>query len=59
MKEIQKKLGLGDIDICICPECGYKIEHKRGISCSDMRCPGCDVSLVSKDMPHGKGQRAK
>jgi len=30
---------------CVCKKCGYRTEHKRGIPCSTIKCPKCDVNL--------------
>lgn len=47
MKEIvEEARGLGPGGYCVCPKCGYKVEHKRGIPCSKIKCPKCNVSLV-------------
>jgi hypothetical protein len=26
---------------CICPKCGFKTEHERGLPCSSIKCPQC------------------
>ncbi len=31
---------------CVCPKCGSKVEHKRGIPCSQVRCPECSISMT-------------
>ena len=49
MKEtIKEAKGLGPGGYCICPKCEYKIKHERGIPCSTLRCPKCNVRLIRK-----------
>ena len=31
---------------CICPECGSRKKHERGIPCSQLRCSTCDSSMT-------------
>lgn len=37
----------GGPDKCVCPECGYEADKKRGIPCRAMVCPKCDTKLVA------------
>jgi len=30
---------------CICPKCGFKTEHERGLPCSSIKCPRCGVFM--------------
>ncbi|HNT36724.1 MAG TPA: dinitrogenase iron-molybdenum cofactor biosynthesis protein, partial [bacterium] len=30
---------------CICPACGYRAPHQRGVPCSRLRCPQCGAAL--------------
>lgn len=30
---------------CLCPKCGHKVEHQRGIPCSSLQCPNCKMNL--------------
>ncbi len=30
---------------CICPKCTYHILHKKGIPCSSLKCPECNINL--------------
>lgn len=30
---------------CVCPECGYKEPHTRGIACTQKKCPKCETPL--------------
>ena len=40
-----QKDGQGPGGYCVCPECDYKIKHKRGTPCSHLKCPSCQVDL--------------
>ncbi len=31
---------------CVCPKCGYKMEHQIGQHCLDIACPKCGTALV-------------
>jgi len=33
--------GFGPGDECICPNCGYKEPHQRGIPCNTKKCVKC------------------
>ena len=51
-------LGLGGTDTCVCPNCGYKTSHRRGVPCNKMSCPKCGTPMVGLGMPQtGKGQQ--
>ena len=30
---------------CICPQCGYSSTHRRGVPCTSLLCPTCQVPL--------------
>ena len=40
--------GMG-IRTCICPGCGYKVSHERGVPCRSILCPHCNTPLVPDD----------
>ena len=44
-KEGERGEGKGPSDYCVCPKCGYKTEHKRGIPCRTLTCPNCHIPL--------------
>jgi len=46
--EIKEAIGRGPGGYCVCPKCGYKIPHQRGVSCSTVQCPNCKISLERK-----------
>ncbi len=31
---------------CVCPACGFRVEHQRGQSCAQTKCPACGQSLI-------------
>ena len=36
----------GSAGTCVCPHCGEKVPHKRGIPCQQTPCPKCGQSMV-------------
>ncbi|MDD2646724.1 MAG: cation diffusion facilitator family transporter [Patescibacteria group bacterium] len=47
-KEIKEAKGGGPGGYCVCPKCGYKILHERGIPCLTFECPKCKINLIRK-----------
>ncbi|MGC8881163.1 MAG: cation diffusion facilitator family transporter [Minisyncoccia bacterium] len=43
--EVEEAAGRGPGGYCICPKCGYKILHQRGVPCSILKCPNCKINL--------------
>jgi uncharacterized protein len=39
--------GLGGT--CVCPKCGYKVQHARGTPCNKIKCPKCDILMTRGD----------
>ena len=44
--EFETAKGGGPGGYCVCPKCGYKIPHQRGIPCSQLLCPKCRINLI-------------
>jgi hypothetical protein len=38
--------GTGMADFCLCPACGAKAPHERGIPCNQVTCPQCGKPMV-------------
>lgn len=37
---------LGPGGNCICPACGHKVAHQRGVPCNQLRCPQCGRAMA-------------
>ncbi|MCB0753516.1 MAG: ferredoxin [Ignavibacteriae bacterium] len=43
---------MGKDGFCVCPKCGKKTKHKRGIPCQEEKCPQCGVKLLREGSEH-------
>lgn len=43
-----EKQNIGGTNVCVCPKCGYEIEHDRGTPCNGIKCPKCDTLMIGK-----------
>jgi len=41
--------GVGPSGHCVCPACGEKVAHERGVPCYSMKCPKCGKPMVRGD----------
>jgi len=41
-------IGSGPNGFCVCPKCGYKVEHKKSVPCFTLKCPKCRINLERK-----------
>jgi hypothetical protein len=41
-----KGAGLGAGGNCICPKCGQKSSHTRGVPCNTIKCSKCGTAMV-------------
>jgi NAD-dependent SIR2 family protein deacetylase len=48
----KQKGGMGAGGHCVCPKCGYKIEHRRGVPCLEEKCPECGAKMLREDSYH-------
>ena len=46
--KIKQAQGKGPEGYCVCPKCGYKQKHEKGIPCSKIKCPKCKIPLERK-----------
>lgn len=38
--------GTGGPKECVCPSCGTKTPHLRGVPCLEVKCPKCGVKML-------------
>ncbi|MGM5488478.1 MAG: cation diffusion facilitator family transporter [Nanobdellota archaeon] len=38
-------------EYCVCPTCGHKVKHKRGVPCKSLKCPHCNEYMVRENAP--------
>jgi cation diffusion facilitator family transporter len=43
--KLEKAKGKGIGGYCVCPKCGYRIPHERGVPCSTLYCPNDNTPL--------------
>lgn len=43
-----QRKGLGPQGMCVCPECGKEVPHKRGVPCYEKTCPKCGAKMTRK-----------
>ncbi|HDR00541.1 MAG TPA: hypothetical protein ENN51_09710 [candidate division WOR-3 bacterium] len=41
--------GAGSSGECVCPACGTRAPHRRGVPCSSVKCPKCGATMVRED----------
>jgi hypothetical protein len=46
--------GDGGAETCVCPQCGYEMEHDRGTPCNEVECPECGAMMTGKSQEEPK-----
>jgi formate hydrogenlyase subunit 6/NADH:ubiquinone oxidoreductase subunit I len=44
----QRGMGASQLGECSCPQCNYSVSHQRGVPCSSLICPQCNIPLIRK-----------
>lgn len=42
----QKGKGSSQLGVCSCTKCNYSVAHKRGVPCTSLICPNCNIPLI-------------
>lgn len=40
------RAGAGPVGYCVCPLCGKRVIHQRGLPCLDINCPKCGAKMI-------------
>ncbi len=43
--ESKEATGKGPDGHCVCEKCGYSTPHQKGVPCSNLKCPKCNLNL--------------
>jgi len=49
-RETAQRMGPGGN--CVCPKCGEKIPHRRGVPCQEEQCPNCGAKMLREGSTH-------
>jgi predicted amidophosphoribosyltransferase len=49
---IERRHEMGEGGYCVCPKCGEKTAHSRGVPCQEERCPKCGAKLLREGSYH-------
>ena len=52
MTAMQGRHGLGPGGTCLCPKCGARLPHRRGVRCEEERCPQCSARMLREGSTH-------
>ncbi|MDD4537950.1 MAG: DUF5320 domain-containing protein [Lentisphaeria bacterium] len=39
-------MGAGTGGECVCPKCGKRLAHQRGVPCTQRQCPDCGTTMT-------------
>jgi hypothetical protein len=48
----ERRYEMGTGGFCVCPKCGERIPHQRGVPCQKERCPECGAKMLREGSFH-------
>lgn len=39
----------GFAKFCVCPRCGFRQPHERGVPCNEKKCPDCGIQMIREN----------
>jgi predicted amidophosphoribosyltransferase len=48
----ERRRNLGPGGECVCPKCGGRVPHPRGVRCAEERCPNCGGPMLRVGSEH-------
>ncbi len=49
---MERRHEMGPEGWCICPKCGEKMEHRRGVPCQEQACSRCGAKMLREGSYH-------
>lgn len=53
----QRRMDKSQFGVCVCSQCNYSIAHKRGVPCSTLVCPKCNIPLTRQALSENSSQQ--
>lgn len=56
--KLQKRgIKTSQFGVCCCPQCNYSVTHKRGIPCTTLICPKCNIPLIRQAQSENRNKQ--
>lgn len=56
-KLMGRRMGQSQFGVCVCSQCNYSITHQRGVPCSTLLCPNCNIPLTRQALSENSNQK--